>query len=81
MLNGGSAPNPRDLPLRADPGHNVKTAEGLSPRRGLGPEVSAQVASQRCPIFCSGRNQFSGTALALAGLAVPSNLVVVGREL
>ena len=47
MLNGGSAPNPRDLPLRADPGHNVKTAEGLSPRRGLGPEVSAQVASQR----------------------------------
>ena len=78
---GAPPPNPRDLPLCPDPGHNIKTAEGLSPRRGLGPEVSAQVASQRCPILCSGRNEFSGTALALPGLAVPSNLVVVGREL
>jgi len=59
---------------------NVKPPGAGCPRSGLGPEVSAQVASQRCLILCSGRDQFSGTALALAGLAVPSNLVVVGRE-
>ena len=79
---GAPPPTPRDLTPHADPGsqrQNLPRAQ--RPRSGLGPEVSAQVPSLESPILCSGRDQFSGTALALACLAVPSNLVVVGREI